>query len=189
MTPPVLGPLGRTIDGEHPYRIVFVCTGNICRSPMAAAMTDAMAQEVALARGDRLGDVLAVSSAGTGGWHEGEPMDPRAERALKAAGFHGYGHVAHQFRVREFDEADLVVALDRRHLQTLRSLGRGRGLDGQVVLLRPFDPNSGNATDVEDPYYGDGDEFERCRRVIAGACRALVQAVGALVDEDPDPSG
>jgi protein-tyrosine phosphatase len=189
VTPTLLGAPGRTIDREHPYRIIYVCTGNICRSPMAAAMTAAMAAEVTLTGGERLGEMLAVSSAGTGGWHEGEPMDPRAEGALKRAGFHGYAHVAHQFRVREFGEADLIVGLDRRHLETLRSLGRGRVLAGQLVLLRPFDHTSGNATDVEDPYYGDDDEFDRCRRVIEGGCRGLIEAVGSLVDHGPGSSG
>jgi protein-tyrosine phosphatase len=168
-------------DLYDPYRINYVCTGNICRSPMAAAMTQSMAETVRLGDGTMLSARLVVSSSGTGPWHEGEPMDERAQRALAAAGYLDRGHLAHQFRAAEFDDFDLIVALDRRHLQTLRSLGKGRAHPEQLVLLRSFDPKAGGAADVEDPYYGDAAEFERCRAVVEAGCRGLVDAVVELM--------
>src|SRR5665213_1364028 len=84
---------------DTPYGIVFVCTGNICRSPMAEVATRAMAGATVLADGSSLGDQLVVTSAGTGPWHEGEPMDPRTGTALRRAGYPDHAHVAHQISV------------------------------------------------------------------------------------------
>ncbi len=82
--------------GEPPYRIAFVCTGNICRSPMAEVITRTLAGATSLADGSTLADHLEVTSAGTGPWHEGEPMHPLARTALIRAGYPDHGHVAHQ---------------------------------------------------------------------------------------------
>ncbi len=129
-----------------------------------------------------LGDRLWLSSAGTGPWHDGEPMDPRAAAALTAAGYDDHGHVARQFVARQFDarwldQLDLLVALDRRHQQTLRSLTGGRLPDDRIVLLRSFDRTSGGAVDVPDPYYGGPAEFAACLAMIETASRGLVQAL------------
>ncbi|MBX9980422.1 MAG: low molecular weight phosphotyrosine protein phosphatase, partial [Mycobacterium gordonae] len=126
-------------------RVTFVCSGNICRSPMAEKM---FAHQIA-ERG--LGDVVRVTSAGTGNWHAGEGADVRAKRVLRD---HGYP-TAH--RAAQIDEdhlsADLVIALGRNHQRLLRQLGVE---DGRLRMLRSFDPRSGAHTpDVEDPYYGD----------------------------------
>jgi protein-tyrosine phosphatase len=158
-------PTGR---GAGPYRLCFVCTGNICRSPMAAVVMTRLAG----ADPDLAGRV-AVSSAGTGPWHKGEPMDLRARAVLSARGYDPTGHVARQVSVTDLAQADLLVALDRRHRQTLRSLGSGAGLDGRLVLLRSFDHTAGGAVDVPDPYYGDEADFARCLDQVERACRGL----------------
>jgi protein-tyrosine phosphatase len=174
--PDLLGTLPRPI-GATPYEIVFVCTGNICRSPMAEIATKAMAEATLLADGSVLGDRLAISSAGTGPWHEGEPMDPRTRAALGRAGYRDHGHVAHQISVSRLQQSNLIVALDRRHQQTLRSLG----IDpSRLYLLRSFDPSASGASDVPDPYYGDRAEFDACMEMIANACRGLVSVVTSL---------
>jgi protein-tyrosine phosphatase len=165
--------------GERPYRIVFVCTGNICRSPMAEVITRTLAQSTPLEDGTTLGDHLVVSSAGTGPWHEGEPMHPYAAESLSRGGFPGERHVAHQFSSSELGEIDLMVALDRRHRQTLRGLGAD---PDRLVLLRAFDPAAGAAADVPDPYYGDQSVFDDCRDMIAGACTGLVASLAAHWD-------
>jgi protein-tyrosine phosphatase len=170
--------LPRPVPGA-PYRIVFVCTGNICRSPMAEVATRALAGSVTLADGTALGERLVVTSAGTGPWHEGEPMDPRTAAALRRAGYPDHPHVAHQIAVERLRRCDLVVALDRRHLQTLRSLGMD---PSGLVLLRSFDPSAGAASDVPDPYYGDDAEFDACLAMIAEGCRALVATLASLCD-------
>ena len=165
--------------GDRPYRIVFVCTGNICRSPMAEVITRALAGSTALGDGSPLTDHLDGRSAGTGPWHEGEPMDERASDALVRAGYARHRHVAHQFSSSELGRFDLMVALDRRHQQTLRGLGAD---PQRLVLLRAFDAASGAAADVPDPYYGDGGAFDECREMIAAACTGLVTSLAAHWD-------
>src|ERR1700758_2751957 len=83
--------------GDRPYRILFICTGNICRSPMAEVVTRSLAQATVLADGSTLRDPIEVSTAGTGPWHEGEPMHPSAAIALGRGGYPREGHVARQF--------------------------------------------------------------------------------------------
>jgi protein-tyrosine phosphatase len=162
--------------GEPPYRIVFVCTGNICRSPMAEVVTRALAASTVLEDGSALAEHLDVRSAGTGPWHEGEPMHPFAGEALARAGYPRHRHVAHQFSSSTSGRIDLLVALDRRHQQTLRGLGAD---PERTVLLRSFDVGSGAAADVPDPYYGDAGVFDECRDMIAASCAGLVASLAA----------
>jgi protein-tyrosine phosphatase len=162
-----------------PSRIVFVCTGNICRSPMAEVAARTMAAATPLVDGSSLGDHLLITSAGTGGWHEGEAMDPRTAAALQRADYPDHPHVAHQISAKGLGGFDLVVALDRGHQQTLRSLGAD---PARLVLLRSFDPAAGAATDVPDPYYGDDAGFDDCLAMIARGCGGLVAALAAQWD-------
>lgn len=143
--------------------VTFVCSGNICRSPMAEKM---FAHQIA-ERG--LGDFVRVTSAGTGNWHAGEGADARAKRVLRD---HGYptAHRAAQLNDDHLS-ADLVVALGRNHHRLLRQLGVD---DGRLRMLRSFDPRSGAHTpDVEDPYYGDHSDFETAFVVIEAALPGL----------------
>jgi protein-tyrosine phosphatase len=165
--------------GEQPYRIVFVCTGNICRSPMAEVITRTLAASTELADGTPLVDRLVVRSAGTGPWHEGEPMHQLAQAALTRSGYPDDGHVAHQFVSADLGSIDLMVALDRRHQQTLRSLGAD---PGRLALLRSFDPAAGAAADVPDPYYGDDAVFDDCRDMIAAGCAGLIASLASHWD-------
>jgi protein-tyrosine phosphatase len=165
--------------GDRPYRILFVCTGNICRSPMAEVITRSLAASTELGDGTALGDHLDVRSAGTGPWHEGEPMHALASATLARAGYPRHKHVAHQFASSELGQIDLMVALDRRHQQTLRGLGAD---PNRLVLLRAFDAASGAAADVPDPYYGDDAVFDECRAMIAAACTGLVASLAAHWD-------
>ncbi len=181
--PDLLGTLPRPTTGT-PYEIVFVCTGNICRSPMAEIATRAMAEATVLADGSALGDRLIISSAGTGPWHEGEPMDRRTRAALQRAGYTDHGHVAHQISVPRLKQSNLIVALDGRHLQTLRSLGVDRS---RLYLLRSFDPSAGGAPDVPDPYYGDEADFDACMEMVANGCRGLVSVVASLWPSTAEP--
>ncbi|HVB92242.1 MAG TPA: low molecular weight protein-tyrosine-phosphatase [Acidimicrobiales bacterium] len=168
--------------GGLPYRIVFVCTGNICRSPMAEVITRSLAVTTTLEDGTTLDRHVAVSSAGTSPWHEGEPMHPGAAKALARGGFPRHAHVAHHFPTTGLGGYDLMVALDRSHGETLRSLGAD---PARLFLLRSFDPAAGAAADVPDPYYGDDDTFAECRDMIAAACLGLVASLAAHWDSLP----
>ncbi len=154
--------------------VTFVCTGNICRSVMAEKMfADQLRQ-----RG--LGEVVRVTSAGTGNWHVGSCADERAAQVLQA---HGYStqHCAAQVDDDHL-EADLVVALARNHLRMLRHLGVD---EDRVRMLRSFDPRSGaHAPDVDDPYYGDARDFEKVFAVIEAALPGLHEWVDARLAEN-----
>ncbi|BBX73122.1 low molecular weight protein-tyrosine-phosphatase [Mycobacterium shinjukuense] len=143
--------------------VTFVCTGNICRSPMAEKM---FADQL---RRRGLSDRVRVSSAGTGNWHVGNGADPRATRVLRA---HGYPteHRAAQLAADHLT-ADLVVALGRNHVWMLRQLGVE---DARIRMLRSFDPRCGaHPLDVADPYDGDHEDFEEVFAVIEAALPGL----------------
>jgi protein-tyrosine phosphatase len=151
-----------TMRGEE-LHVTFVCSGNICRSPMAEKM---FAHQIHR-RG--LGEQVRVSSAGTGSWHAGDGADRRAKGVLRT---HGYPteHVAAQLDDDHLS-ADLVVALGRNHVRLLTELGVD---PDRIRMLRSFDPRSGaHALDVEDPYYGDQDEFEEVFTVIEASLAGL----------------
>ncbi|MER6783558.1 low molecular weight protein-tyrosine-phosphatase [Streptomyces sp. NPDC000658] len=152
------------------YRVCFVCTGNICRSPIAESVFRARVEEAGL---DAL---VEVDSAGTGDWHEGEKADPRALSVLKE---HGYAldHTARRFESSWFARLDLVIALDLGHLTALRRLAPTGEDAAKVRLLRSYDPAAGDDLDVPDPYYGGRDGFEECLEMVEEASSGLLAAV------------
>ena len=152
-------------------RICFVCLGNICRSPIAEVVMRSLVSE----RG--LDDVIEVSSAGTGDWHIGERADERALEVLTRHGYDGSAHRAQQFVADAFAEHDVVVALDRSNLATLRRLAPP-GEEGKVRLLMSY-VDGDRAGDVPDPYYGGADRFEEVLAMVEAACAALLDRVAA----------
>ncbi|MEU6069519.1 low molecular weight protein-tyrosine-phosphatase [Streptomyces sp. NPDC047082] len=157
------------------YRVCFVCTGNICRSPMAESVFRARVAEADLA------DLVEIDSAGTGGWHEGDGADPRTVSVLEE---HGYDadHTARQFRASWFSRLDLVIALDVGHLKALRRLAPTEEDALKVRLLRSYDPAAGEDLDVPDPYYGGPDGFEECLEMVEAASTGLLAAVREQVE-------
>ncbi|MFJ9345129.1 low molecular weight protein-tyrosine-phosphatase [Streptomyces sp. NPDC101237] len=157
------------------YRVCFVCTGNICRSPMAASVFRARTAEAGL------DDRVEVDSAGTGGWHEGDDADPRTVRALEEHGYEAE-HTARRFQASWFDRLDLVIALDSGHLKALRALAPTDEDARKVRLLRSYDPEAADALDVPDPYYGGPDGFEECLEMVEAASEGLLAAVRDAVE-------
>ena len=153
-----------------PYRIVFVCLGNICRSPMAEAAMRAL-----LAEAGRSADV-EVDSAGTGDYHIGERADERAAATLRARGYDPDSHRAKQFTGADFADTDLVVALDRANEQHLRRIAPTRRDEQKIRLLRSYDPVDGEP-DVPDPYFGGDDGFETALDLVESACRGLLSSL------------
>ncbi|WNZ10247.1 low molecular weight protein-tyrosine-phosphatase [Streptomyces sp. 11x1] len=152
------------------YRVCFVCTGNICRSPMAESVFRAHVEEAGL------GELVEVDSAGTGGWHEGDAADPRTASVLESNGYEGV-HTARQFQVSWFARLDLVIALDEGHFKALRRLAPTAADADKVRLLRSYDPAAGGDLDVPDPYYGGMDGFEECLELVEAASPGLLAAV------------
>ncbi|GAB3150770.1 low molecular weight protein-tyrosine-phosphatase [Microbacterium neimengense] len=155
------------MPASSPFRVVFVCTGNICRSPMAEIVFRWFAESVGL------GDRVVSTSAGTGDWHVGEPADPRTVEALERHGYDGRHHRARQFEFADYERNDLVIALDRSHERNLRAWARSENDSDKVVLLRAFDPQPDDSLDVPDPYYAGPEAFDEVLAMIESACRAL----------------
>ncbi len=148
---------------EPALHVTFVCSGNICRSPMAEKMFAHQIDE----RG--LSGAVRVTSAGTGGWHAGDAADQRARHVLADRGY----PTAHSAAQVDDDHlaADLVVALGRNHVRILRDLGVP---EDRLRMLRSFDPRSAaHALDVEDPYYGTRVDFEDVFTVIEASLPGL----------------
>ena len=159
----------------NPLHIDFVCTGNICRSPMA----EVIVRDALTAAG--LGGDVRVTSSGIGGWHAGGPADERAQAELAAHGYDGSQHRAAQFGGDRFD-ADLIVALDTNHVSELVA----RGVPEQRVrLIRSFDPAAPEGAGVADPYYGGPAGFTTTREQIEAAADGIVAWVRDRVQSQP----
>ena len=148
-----------------PYRIAFVCLGNICRSPMASVILSELVGSAGLA------DKVEVASCGTGTWHVGEPMDSRAAAQLQAAGYDASAH-----RARTYDptwlENDLVLAMDA---QNLADITEGRGSDDRVRMFRSFDPLADpDDLDVPDPFYAGDESFGQVLGIVERTCRQIL---------------
>jgi protein-tyrosine phosphatase len=150
-------------------RILFVCMGNICRSPTAEGVMRRLLRDAGLE------DAIEIDSAGTGGWHAGEPPDARATEAARLRGVRLEG-AARQVTAADFEDFDLIVAMDRANLRELLALAPDEEAAENVRLLREFDPASADAgdLDVPDPYYGGERGFERVLDLVEAACRGLL---------------
>ncbi|MFF5210991.1 low molecular weight protein-tyrosine-phosphatase [Streptosporangium sp. NPDC000396] len=148
------------------YRICVVCMGNICRSPMA----EVVLRKTLADHG--LDGLVTVDSAGTGGWHQGDPMDERAAAMLADHGYDGSAHRARQFLRDWYGQVDLVLAMDRENLRALRRLAPD-GAD--VRLFRSFDPAAPEDAEVPDPYYGGREDFADVLEMVEAASEGLAK--------------
>jgi protein-tyrosine phosphatase len=153
-------------------RILFVCMGNICRSPTAEGVMRRLLEDAGLA------DRVEVESAGTGGWHVGEPPDERATLAARRRGIMLAG-AAQQVRPGDFGRFDLLIALDRSNLRELLAIAPDEEAAEKVRLLREFDPAASGDLDVPDPYYGGDRGFETVLDMVEAACRGLIDELRA----------
>ena len=154
----------------EPYRVCFVCSGNICRSPIAEAVLRRMVAQAGLA------DRVSVSSAGTGGWHAGDAADHRAMTALRRRGY-DLDHAARQWQRADFARADLIVALDAGHYRHLVRQAPDARDRAKIRLLRSFDPAAGEDLDVPDPYYGGAAGFEHVLDLAEAACAGILAEI------------
>jgi protein-tyrosine phosphatase len=157
-------------------RLLFVCLGNICRSPTAEGVMRHLVREAGLE------DRITIDSAGTGGWHVGSPPDERATTAAARRGITLSG-AARQVTVADFDAFDLLLVMDRENHAELLRRAPDDEARGKVRFLREFDPESRARGDLEvpDPYYGAERGFEEVLDLVEAACRGLLAELSAKV--------
>jgi protein-tyrosine phosphatase len=150
-------------------KVLFVCFGNICRSPTAEGVfRHLLAQEAPELR-------VEVDSAGTAGYHIGHPPDLRSQRAAHARGIDLSGLRARQVATEDFLRFDLILAMDRDNLETLEAM-RPAQSRAQVRLFLEYAPESGQI-EVPDPYHGDARGFEEVLDLSVAASRGLIAAL------------
>ena len=155
-------------------RVVFVCWGNICRSPMAERVAERAAADAGLSG-------VRFSSAATSTEELGAPIDPRAVRTLAAAGYRTDGHAAHQLTAAEAVDADLVIAMEDLHVDRIRRIA---GETGNVSLLSAYDPDAAPGSGVPDPWYGGQDGFGDTLALIEAAVPGVLDEVRRLIADE-----
>ncbi len=150
-------------------KVLFVCTGNICRSPSAEGVFRRMVRNAGL------DGQIATDSAGTHDYHVGEAPDPRSVEAARARGIDIDDLRARQVRPRDFDEFDLILAMDRGHAALLNGMAPDHARD-RIHLFMDFAPEAPKR-EVPDPYYGEGTHFNETLDLIEAASTGLLDAI------------
>jgi len=164
--------------GERPLEVIFVCWGNICRSPIAERVAEHHAGQAGL-------QGVRFSSAATSTEELGDPMDPRATAVLREHGYRDGDHVAHQISAEEIDSADLVVAMEPLHIDRMGRLGDvdAAVAEGRMALLTDYDPQALPGSGVPDPWYGGPAGFEDTLAAVEAAMPGLLESLVRLRQE------
>ena len=152
-----------------PFNVLFVCWGNICRSPAAECVFQKQIDE------QGLHNRISCDSAGTISLHTGQPPDSRMQRAGRRRGIQFFGQ-SRKFRASDFDEYDLILAMDTQNLSDLQAAIVNDGHHKKVKLFGSFiDPN--NPPEIPDPYYGGGRGFEIVLDMVEEGCENLISHI------------
>ncbi len=155
---------------EEKKKILFVCMGNICRSPSAEAVFTGLALKQGV-----IGK-FEIDSAGTGPWHVGEPADRRMQKHAVKRGYN-LTSIARQFEPdTDFDRFDLIVAMDDENVQTLKNNARNESDRKKIYKITEFS-KEWNYDEVPDPYYGGDEGFELVLDLLEDACEGLLEQV------------
>jgi len=184
----VSGPAHEAVgsDGEAVrYRIMTVCTGNICRSPMAEVVLRRRLDEAGL------GDAVEVCSTGITDEEHGNPIDRRAQTVLREHGYDVPRREARQVRATDLTAHDLVLAMTSMHARALRRLAKTPDVADRVVMYRSFDPDAptvppgqpDHPLDIDDPWYGGMEDFQVCLAQVEAAAGPIVEHVRAELEE------
>jgi protein-tyrosine phosphatase len=152
--------------------VLFVCLGNICRSPLAEGVFRHLVEREGLA------DRFDIDSAGTSSYHIGEPPDARTTALARQRGV-TLEHAARQVKSTDFDRYDYIVAMDASNLGKLQRISRDKA---ELALLRSFDPDAADDLEVPDPYFGGPDGFAHVHDLVESACEGLLAHIRAEHD-------
>lgn len=154
----------------RPIRVLFVCLGNICRSPLAEAVFRRLVREEGVA------GRFEIDSAGTSDHHEGEPPDRRTAAVARRHGIEVTGR-SRPVTAADLERSDYVIVMDAGNLLDVRALAERVRPGAEVHLLREFDPAAGRDLDVPDPYLGGEHGFELVHEIIERSCRGLLEHI------------
>jgi protein-tyrosine phosphatase len=160
---------------DHPIRILFVCLGNICRSPLAEGIFRAIVEEEGLA------DAFEIDSGGTGAWHVGERPDPRMRATAERRGLDINYQRARQVQRRDLLHFDHVFVMDKHNLHDTLALDPGGDHGTRVRLFREFDPRPDDYQ-VPDPYSGGPEGFENVYDIVERTSRAILDRLKEIYD-------
>jgi protein-tyrosine phosphatase len=152
-------------------KVLFVCLGNICRSPTAEGVFRAIVDEAGL------GDLVKIDSAGTSGWHIGDPPDERGQRAALTRGYDLSQQRARKVGPRDFETFDYIIGMDSRNVADLSAMAPA-GTRDKVSLFLAFAPETGER-EIPDPYYGGPDGFDQVLDLVEAASRGLLADIRA----------
>ncbi len=163
----------REITTSNPYKVVFVCLGNICRSPTAEGIFIHKVKE----RGLHL--FFYIDSAGTAAYHVGEPANSKSQYTANQYGVRLPSR-ARKFEYADFEDFDLILPMDSSNMYNLKSIDRKNRFHDKMYMMRDFDPKPENG-DVPDPYYGGMKGFENVYQILDRSCDALLDKLEAAI--------
>jgi protein-tyrosine phosphatase len=168
----------RPITKENPYKLCFVCLGNICRSPTAEGIFIHKVRE----RG--LSSYFYIDSAGTAAYHTGEPANSKSQAVANERGVH-LPSIARPFERFDLEEFDLILAMDSENYSNLKALDSRSLFASKIRLMREFDPEANGAQnrDVPDPYYGGLKGFHDVFDLLERSCEALLEELSGWIDK------
>lgn len=150
--------------------VLFVCLGNICRSPLAEGVFRHLVEEAGLA------ERFHIDSAGTSGYHDGEGPDPRTTAVAERRGV-VLEHASRRMRVADFAQFQYILAMDTDNLERIEALARKAVVDPEIALLRAYDRAAPDGAEVPDPYFGGERGFEDVHEMVERACRGLLSHI------------
>ena len=157
------------------YRVLFVCLGNICRSPVARGVFQQLVER------DGLSEKFEIDSCGTGSWHIGHQAHENSRQTAKRNGVDIEDHRARQYVAEDLQRFDLLLAMDRSNKSDMKSISQQES--EKIVLLRDYDEDKDSA-DVPDPYHGTGDGFQRVHDIIVRSCENLLEDLKGKISFD-----
>jgi protein-tyrosine phosphatase len=170
LTKPYLKPITK----QNPYKLCFVCLGNICRSPTAEGLFIHQVKE------RNLQDYFYIDSAGTAAYHIGEPANSKSQATANKHGVH-LPSKGRAFEYADLEEFDLILAMDSENFRNIKNLDRKNKFEDKVMMMRAFDPDPEDGQ-VPDPYYGGMQGFENVFQVLDRSCAALLDELESQIE-------
>ena len=163
----------REITEDQPYNVLFVCLGNICRSPTGEGVMQHLVNEAGLQ------NYFLIDSAGTSAWHAGEPANSKSRSMAEKYGVSLLSR-SRQVTTNDMDSFDLILAMDTSNEADLKSIAQSEEQRANIKRMRFFDPNPEDG-DVPDPYYGGLKGFDNVFKMVERSCKALLHELKPMI--------